>query len=374
MSFDRHIEMLAGDTPGATTQFTWFSLGPADASSHVYLQAALHADEMPGTMLLHHLLPRLRDADATGQLRGRFTVVPMANPMGLQNLSFRHHIGRSDLNTGINYNRRWPNLFAAMGAGLVLDAEPTANLTTVRRGLAAWIDSQQPRSANERLRLHILRLMHDADFVLDLHCDSDSLTYIYTAPDVPAEDLADWTGAVATMTASDSGGGSFDEMLPGLYRRLNAANPTAALPVPLGATLEYRGQSDVSDALGADDARGLFGFFCTRGLVDADPGELPWSAPKPTPLEATEVIRAPAPGLVAYRVALGERVTRGQPVADIIAMDGPDAFFARTTVTAGTDGLVLTRSARKYAEASANIMKIVGTEPLPGRSGYLLED
>ena len=79
----------------------------------VHLQAALHADEHPGTMVLHHLLPMLRQADDQGLLRARFTVMPLVNPFGMANFSLRHHIGRYDTNTGVNYNRRWPDLFVA---------------------------------------------------------------------------------------------------------------------------------------------------------------------------------------------------------------------------------------------------------------------
>ena len=65
--------------------------------------------------------------------------------------------------------------------------------------------------------------------MLDLHCDSDSLTYIYTSPDCArSQDLSDWMGAAATLTADDSGGGSFDEVLPQLYRKAAAANPGQA--------------------------------------------------------------------------------------------------------------------------------------------------
>jgi len=81
------------------------------------------------------------------------------------------------------------------------------------------------------------------------------------------------------------------------------------------------------------------------------------------------------PGLVAYRAELGERVQKGQPIADLIALDGPEAFTARTPILAGTDGFVLTRSLDKYAPRGTGIAKIVGTMPLPGRKGgYLLED
>jgi len=56
-------------------------------------------------------------------------------------------------------------------------------------------------------------------------------------------------------------------------------------------------------------------------------------------------------------------------------MDGPEAFIARTPIVAGTNGLVLTRSLRKYVTRGEGIMKIVGTTPLPARKGgYMLED
>ncbi|HEY0920377.1 succinylglutamate desuccinylase/aspartoacylase family protein [Devosia sp.] len=380
MPFERKTILIPGDAPGLATEFTCLRIGPADAPRKVHLQAALHADEHPGTMLLHHLLPLLRGADEQGLLRARFSVLPLVNPLGLANLSLRHHIGRYDPNSGINFNRRWPDLFAAVGslvAGRLGDDE-AANVALIRRTVAEWIDRQQPRTAVEQLRLLVLREAHDADFVLDLHCDSDSLIHIFTSPELMPglQDLADWIGATATLTAADSGGGSFDEVLPLLYRRLAAANP--GRPVPLAsatATLEYRGQYDVFDSHGADDARRLFGFLCGRGLIAADPGPKPAPAPAATPFEATEIVRVPGPGLVAYRVELGERVTQGQPIADLIALHGPDAFTARTPIRAGTDGFVLSRSLAKYAPRGTMIAKIVGTEPLPGRTGgYLLED
>ena len=60
MAFERKSVTLRGDAPGWTTEFTWYAVGPADAPEKVHLQAALHADEHPGTMLLHHLLPMLQ--------------------------------------------------------------------------------------------------------------------------------------------------------------------------------------------------------------------------------------------------------------------------------------------------------------------------
>ena len=379
MTFQLHVLKLKGATPGVTTELPFYRIGPADAAEKVYLQAALHADEQPGTMLLHHLLPLLRQADEQELLRARFTIVPMANPLGMANLVQRKHLGRADINTGVNYNRQWPDLFAMIRTQLSgrLGDDERFNVNLIRKTMAQWIDAQQPRSAAEQLRLFLLRESHDAEFVLDLHCDSDSLLHIFTSPELMPElqDLADWMGAAAVLTAADSGGGSFDEVLPLLYRKVAQTNP--GKPVPMAsatATLEYRGLADSFDHFGEQDALRMFGFLAGRGLIAADPGPKPQTEATATPFEATDIVRAPSAGLLAYRVELGERVQRGQPVADLIALDGPEAFLARTPLLAGTDGFVLSRSLRKYAARGENIAKIVGTTPLAPRRGYLLED
>lgn len=380
MTFEQTTLSLAGDTPGSAATLYSYTAGPADASTKVHLQAALHADEQPGTMALHHLLVMLRDADAKGQLRARFAVFPSVNPLGLANWSLRAHLGRYDTVTGVNYNRRWPDLYAAVSSTVDgrFDDDPQANVAILRRAVRDWIDKQQPRSAAEELRLAVLRSAHDADIVLDLHCDNDSLKHIFTSPELMPglEDLADWMGAAATLTAEDSGGGSFDEVLPQLYRKAARANPDKPIPMAAeAATLEYRGQADVFDDMGMADAKGLFGFFAARGLIEADPGPRPAPAPAATPFEATEVLRVGRPGLLAYRVELGEAVKKGQPIADLIAMDGAQAFIARTPVIAGTDGFVLSRALGKFVPRGGAVAKIVGTSPLASRSGgYLLED
>ena len=380
MTFELHRTPIAGDAPGTTTELCWYTAGPEDAPVRVHLQAALHADEQPGTMALHHLLPRLRDADSAGQLRARFTVFPSVNPLGLSHVSLRHHIGRYDMGSGLNHNRAWPDLYPLVADRLEgsLGDDAAANIATIRQVVTEWIDTQQATTASRRLRLMVLRSAVNSDIVLDLHCDDDSLKHIFTSPDLMPglQDLADWMGVAATLTAEDSGGGSFDEVLPNFYRKAQRANPDR--PVPMAAetaTLEYRGQADVSDARGAAAAAGLFGFFAGRGRSDADPGQRPAAAPAPTPFEATEVLRTDRPGLLAYRVGLGDRVSPGQPVADLIDMDGPEAFIARRPLVAGTDGFILSRVTAKYVRAGSGIAKIVGTEVLPSRAGgYLLED
>ena len=378
MVLSRTTHAVTADAPGTSSHLTVFEIGPDDANRKVYLQAALHADEQPGIMTIHHLLPLLEAADARDELRARFTLVPMVNPLGMSQRLFASHAGRYDFRSGINFNRRWPDLFAAVGEAVAprLTDDPDANVRTIRQAVRDWLDVQTPLTANQKLRHLVMTQAYDADYVLDLHCDNEALIHLFLTPDSVAEltELADHMGSAAQLVAEDSGGGSFDEVWPSLWTRLRAAHPDKPIPFSArAATLEYRGQAEVFDAVGKDDAARLFGFFQAKGLIAGTPPAVQ-PAPAPLPLSATQMLRVETAGLLAYRVELGEEVEKGQSIADLIALDGPNAFVERRPVLAGTSGRVISRNMSKFVVPGDSIAKIVGTEPLPGREGYLLED
>jgi predicted deacylase len=72
---------LPSMTRGSQRSITVFSFGKAGARPKVYMQAAIHADEMPGTMAMHHLIPLLQAADKKGQIQGEIVLVPTVNPI-----------------------------------------------------------------------------------------------------------------------------------------------------------------------------------------------------------------------------------------------------------------------------------------------------
>ena len=379
MSFDKISRQLVGDTPGRTTELNYFRIGPADADKKVYLQAALHADEQPGILILHHLLQFLRDADAAGELKARFVVFPMVNPLGMGDIEFGRHQGRYNRSTGVNHNRAWPALFDAVGSELggKLGPDPGENIQLVRAALRDWAKTLPQVTALDQWRQCIISEACDADYVFDVHCGDDALVHIFTVPQLAdnMQQLANWTGAAATLLAEDSGGGSFDEVWPAFWLRLAAECPDKPVPLPVvSCTLEYRGRFDTFDELNRRDAENLYGYFQEQGLIDGERIGQKREAPAPTDLRATEMLRAPQAGLLAYRVELGDRVEKGDCIADLIRLDGEGAFFERIPLLAGTSGQVISRKVTKYAWANAIVAKIVGTEILESRSGYLLSD
>ena len=379
MSFNKISQLLTGDTPGRSTELTWFRVGPENAAKKVYLQAALHADEQPGILILHHLLQLLRAADAAGELEAQFVLFPMVNPLGMGDIEFGQHQGRYNRGTGVNHNRGWPVLYDAMGAGLVdsLGTDPLENVGMVRAALSDWVENLPRISALEQWRQCVMREACSADYVFDVHCDDDSLMHIFSIPQLQQnmQRLADRIGAAATLLAEDSGGGSFDEVWPALWLRLARECPDKPLPLPVvSCTLEYRGKFDTFDALNSQDAANLYGYFQEEGLITGKPIGNKITSPAATDLRATEYLRAPQAGLLAYCVELGDEVSKGDRIADLLLLDGDGAFVERIPLLAGTTGRVISRASTKYVWRNANIAKIVGSEILESRGDYLLSD
>jgi len=177
------------------------------------------------------------------------------------------------------------------------------------------------------------------------------------------------------MLAQDSGGGSFDEVWPAIWLRLAEECADKPLPFPVvSCTLEYRGQNDTFDDMNRQDALNLYGYFQEQGLITGEPLGTKSAARAGTDLRATEYLRAPYAGLLAYRVELGDWVEKGDTVAELIALDGDGAFVDRMPLLAGTSGQVISRKTTKYVWAGANVSKIVGSEMIESRVGSLLSD
>ena len=379
MSFEKISKALLGDTPGRSTELNYFRIGPPDAMRKVYLQAALHADEQPGIMVLHHLLPLLQAADAAGELNASFVLLPMVNPLGMGDIEFGQHQGRYNRASGLNHNRDWPVLYDAVGAGLAakLGSDEDENIQLVRSALRDLAASLPQVTAFEQWRQCVVAEACDADYVFDLHCDDDSLLHIFSIPQLAdnMQQLANWSGAAATMLAEDSGGGSFDEVWPAIWLRLAAECGDKPLPLPVvSCTLEYRGQIDTFDDLNRQDAHNLYGYFHEQGLIGGTSLGAKGDARAGTDLRATEYLRAPQAGLLAYCVELGDWVKKGDRIADLIQLDGAGAFVDRIPLIAGLSGQVISRKTTKYVWAGANVSKIVGSEILESRIGSLLSD
>jgi len=367
-------------SPSLGAQKTLVSLhyGDPTARPKVYLQASLHAEELPGMLVAHHLRQALDEADRQGLIRGCVVLVPAANPIGLAQRLDHKAMGRFEFDTSQNFNRHYPDLAEAVFESLRtrLGADAAANVATVRAAVTRWLNDWQPATELDSLRRELLRLSHDADVVIDLHCDWEAVLHLYCeeACWAPLEPLARLTGARAVLLARDSGGGPFDECLSGLWWQLAERLRAAGLsnPLPQGCastTLELRGETDVSHELAQADAKALMAYLCHLGVVGGDRPALPAPLCQPTPLSGSETLHTPVPGVVVYRARPGDVLAAGDPVADVIDPTAPGQARVHT-VCASVSGVLYATVAQRYAVAGGELGKIAGAVPF--RTGPLL--
>jgi hypothetical protein len=361
----RHLKVHRYGTPGAVAK--------------AYFQGALHADETPGTLVAHHLIRRLDAEAAAGRVTGEILVVPVANPIGLDQIVSGRMIGRFDLAGRSNFNRDFPDLTRQVGDAVAnaLGSNPAVNVRLIRRAFGDAIAALQPIGELANLRVTLMRLAHDADIVVDMHCDSVALSHLYLSTDC-WPDGADLSAAISsrgTLLALDSGVQSFDEVFSLIWHSVRQRF-AGRFPIPVGClsgTAEFRGQGDVTDIDAARDADGLIQFLRHRGLL-AGTAALPPALCDATPLEATDVVRATANGVIVFDQPLGATIAKGQTFAWIIDPLADDQAHARTPVVSGTDGLFLTHCTHRQVRIGQPVAKIVGREPLPTRSGKLVAD
>src|SRR5258706_6803987 len=375
--------VLAGASLGTARHLLMHRYQPAThltTPRKIYLQASLHADELPGMMAGQHLLHLLDAADRAGAISSEIIVVPVAKPIGLDQVINGYHAGRADLSGNGNFNRNWPDLFAGLEERVAgkLGADPAVNAMVIRSAIRAGLAEKTALGEAEQLKLTLTRLACDAEMVIDIHCDDDALMHLYMAPEHwgAFQDLAAELRAVACLTSSDSGSFCFDETFAMPWNKLRAAIgdkfpvPTA----PFVTTLELRGQPDVFDEHGSQDAMAIYRFLQRHGLVAGDPGPAPELRCTATPLDAADVPMSPAAGLLAYKRNLGDHVKKGDLLAELIDPLAEDVAAARIQLTAANDGLVLSRRQHKLVKAGDYINMIVGTEVLAHRTARLMTD
>ncbi len=362
---------LQGTPLGTRREITSHHYGPADTGRKVYVQASLHADELPGMLAAHHLRQRLAALEAEGRLRGEIVVVPVANPIGLGQTVLLTNEGRFDLTSGENFNRHYPALFEPVLPLLEgrLGDDAAANAAVIRAALREVVAGLPADTELTSQRKILLSLACDAEVVLDLHCDCEALVHLYTGTALwpQVEPLARYTGAQASLLATESGDNPFDEACSQTWWQLEARF-RGRHPVPLGCmsvTLELRGLADVSDPLARADAEALVAFFAHRGIVDLPAPALPPLVGPATPLDATDVLRAPVTGVVVYLREIGDRIRAGEVVFEVVdPLEG-----TAHPVASRTDGLLFARESVRYVRAGRSVCKVAGAVKV--RSGKL---
>lgn len=359
------------DSP-ASFALTSFHYGTPGSGKKVYIQASLHADEVPAMLVASFLRRELDRLDEQGLIKGEVILVPAANPLGLAQTIQGAPFGRFDLSTGVNFNRAYKHVAEELKATLAgrLGEDAQANVALVREHARRAVADWAPADNAGALKKTLLAMAIDADIVLDLHCDNEAVMHLYCG--LPLVDtvapLSALLGARAMLVSLESGGEPFDEACSRLWWELAAHfGPDVPIPPACAAiTVELRGENDVNYELAAKDAHAVLQYLAHQGVLDIPLGPLPAALCAPTPLEGVAPLAAPHSGVLVFLKELGDTVRAGDALADLV---NPVSGKV-TALHAARDGVLFARTAHRHLLRGMHVCKIASGTAF--RSGDLL--
>jgi uncharacterized protein len=368
---------LPGAMPGTTRQLRVFSFGEPGARPKAYIQAGLHADEPPGMMILRELCKLLSAAEDAGQVAGEIILVPVANPLGIDQAVNSAIMGRFELRTGTNFNRAWPDF----GEGLAdavrkrLGDDPEENVEIVRREMKRRVAAIKADSPAMAQRIALARRAYDADLVVDLHSDDEALTYMMSTPEL-WEEAKRFAADVGVHSLQPSGNGTgaicFDECFLKPWTDLHIEFGDRVPAATKAFTFEMGGVLDVDPKQAARHAQGFLRYLRRIGCLAGN-------APRKSGNEVEEfnefeMLDSPAGGLLLYPQELGEWVSPGDVIAEIVDPSAADLDAPPMQIKASMKGCVVSRRLSRQVSFGDFVIMLGGQDkPKSGKQKSLID-
>ncbi|EKS9793915.1 MULTISPECIES: succinylglutamate desuccinylase/aspartoacylase family protein [Burkholderia] len=363
-------------SPGTRMTLREYTFGPKDAEHSVYFQAALHAGEVPGLLVIQHLLARLESLEFDRALAGRVTVMTWANPVGMQQFVGGTLTGRFDWAGSGNFDRRFPDIGSEVVRQFTGGSYPTNRDDAKYRLMEMARPAEQGSDPVAYLKTILLWRAFAHDMVLDLHCDKTAVMHVYGnwAHEQRAVSLSRCLNAPVLLLEDSAGGSTFDQSFHDAWSALRRCGLQCGSRQGFAAVVELRGQRDVSDTLAACDAGALIDFLRIEGFVVDGRPPAHREPPVISALEAVDHLKATRTGIVTWSAPVGSFVARGAEIGAITALTNGQAE-SRTVVRASIDGILVARMHVHFVLAGQRIAMIAGQDQVPGRiSGALLPD
>ncbi|MGO3345675.1 MAG: succinylglutamate desuccinylase/aspartoacylase family protein [Marinomonas sp.] len=348
-----------------------FHFGTPNSGKKIYIQASLHADELPGMLAAWKLKQQLVTLEEQGLIQGEVVLVPVANPIGQNQHLMDIQLGRYELESGQNFNRGYYDCFEQVAA-LVQDTltqDPVKNTQIIRSALRHTIQQWHVDNEIHSQQKTLQTLCCDADIIVDMHCDFEAVQHTYCTYyswDTMAP-LAQFLDSKANMLADETGGNPFDSAFDMVWKRLADRFGDIIPKACQAITLELCGQADVYHGKSNLDATALVNYLRSLGVVtDKAPDVFVTDTLPATDLTAVEPLKSNMGGVLVLCSVVGTMVEKDQLIAEVI---NPITDKVQQ-IRASQPGLLFSCSLRRSATAGMLVAHVAGETPI--RSGYLL--
>jgi predicted deacylase len=175
---------------GDRLQVQMFTFHGQEPGKTAYIQANLHGSEIVGNAVIHQLITWLSGLDAN-QLRGYVQLVPMCNPLSINQRSHHFPSGRFSPYDGKDWNRIFWDYEAVADvmafAQNHLGQSEREIQSAYRQAICQQFEQDHElrhtaagMKASDRIRYRLQSLCRDADYVLDLHSSTNQgVNYVY---------------------------------------------------------------------------------------------------------------------------------------------------------------------------------------------------
>ncbi|MTJ52996.1 succinylglutamate desuccinylase/aspartoacylase family protein [Anabaena sp. UHCC 0253] len=163
----------------------------AKSGKKVYIQSNLHGAEIVGNAVIYQLIDFFRTLKTT-QIVGEIWLVPVCNPLAINQRNHSFSTGRFNIYDGKNWNRIFWDYekkhhdieeFARSQIGLDLDTIQDNFSRKIKHSFDSLLDKINARSSvrlTDKYRYKLQSLYLDADYIIDLHSHTgQGIEYLY---------------------------------------------------------------------------------------------------------------------------------------------------------------------------------------------------
>ncbi|QSX37766.1 succinylglutamate desuccinylase/aspartoacylase family protein [Shewanella sedimentimangrovi] len=335
--------------------------GQGSGHPSVYIQANVHGAEVQGNAVIYQLMKLLEHY----QVLGDITLVPLANPLGINQKSGEFTLGRFDPITGVNWNREYLDhgldiqAWYAEHAHLDDAALVMAFRSTLVESCQARLNNSWGVTTGHRQAVTLQAMAHNADIVLDLHTGPKSCKHLY-CPEFDCA-AAQYFSIPYTLLIPNSFGGAMDEAAFVPWWTLaevakatgrNLGGKVAAFTLELGS----QERIDLADAL--EDAQGILAYLSHRGVIAEH------VAPKAMKrhgclLKHYRKFHSPKAGMVEYLAKVGEPLLAGAPLVNLLRMDRYGSGEVLSTVSLPEDCVPILHFASASVHQGTELYKVM---------------
>ncbi|MEL6319689.1 MAG: succinylglutamate desuccinylase/aspartoacylase family protein [Cyanobacteria bacterium J06626_14] len=341
-----------------------------------YLQANLHGAEIAGNAVIDELIRYFRRLPPE-QLSGEVRLVPVCNPIAMNERSHHFSSGRFNPYDGKDWNRIFwdyekygqDDLIEFAQINLTQEIEIVQQhyrQSIMNAFVRAKASMATPSSApfHEKYRSCLQSLSLDADYIIDLHSSTnDGLNYIYYFQDRANSAKQFLMPIGIELDVFD--GDAFDEAFIRPWLKLeeqfaslgrHAQFDIEAFTLELGSGMQMNPDSIKQGVAGIQN------YLRHKQMLHIPDSSA--DCPQPSAIYLTTNSRveryyAPSGGLLTSRASLGQKVEEGDPLYHLLCFSKEDDYPITTTVQAKQSGLVFDLSLNNSLNEGDYVLSIL---------------